>query len=93
MKNFLAPLVAISFVIAAPASAADESRATRLGCYQEVKVPAQFSVKRVKIKDEYRQYIKRMNGRIDLIKFPAVYCEDTTKVAEAHTIMREIVCN
>ena len=93
MKNFLAPLVAISFFIAAPVSAANESRATRLGCYQEVKVPAQYSVKRVKIKDEYRQYIKRTNGRIDLMEFPAVYREDKTKVAEAHTVMREIVCN
>ncbi|MDC1481200.1 hypothetical protein N8146_02560 [Ascidiaceihabitans sp.] len=51
MKRFLAPLVAISFVVAAPVSAAGESRATRVGCYQEVKVAAQYSVKRVKIKD------------------------------------------
>lgn len=80
MKHFLAPVVAISFVIAAPASVADE-------------FPAQYSVKRVKIKDEYRQYIKRTNGRIDLMEFPAVYREDKTKVAEAHTVMREIVCN
>jgi|TARA_B110000977_G_scaffold41445_1_gene55794 hypothetical protein len=50
-------------------------------------------VKRLKIKDEYSQYIKRTNGRIDLMEFPAVYCEDKTKVAEAHTVMREIVCN
>ena len=51
MKRFLAPLAAISFVVAAPVSAAGESRATRVGCYQEVKVAAQYSVKRVKIKD------------------------------------------
>ena len=93
MKNFLAPLVAISFVIAPPAFTADETRATRLGCYQEVKFTAQYSVKRVKIKDEYRQYIKRTNGRIDLMEFPAVYREDKTKIAEAHTVMREIVWN
>ena len=93
MKRFLAPLVAISFVVAAPVSAAGESRATRVGCYQEVKVAAQYSVKRLKIKDEYSQYIKRTNGRIDLMEFPAVYREDKTKVAEAHTVMREIVCN
>ena len=36
MKRFLAPLVAISFVVAAPVSAADESRATRVGYFQEV---------------------------------------------------------
>ena len=93
MKRFLAPLAAISFVVAAPVSAAHESRATRVGCYQEVKVPAQYSVKRVKIKDEYRQHIKRTNGRIHLMEFPAGYREDKTKVAEAHTVMRKIVCN
>ncbi|MDB4196833.1 hypothetical protein N9777_00890 [Ascidiaceihabitans sp.] len=50
-------------------------------------------MKRVKIKDEYRQYIKRTKSWIDLMDFPAVYREDKTKVAEAHTVMREIVCN
>jgi hypothetical protein len=93
MKHFLSPLVAISFVVAASVSAVDESRPTRVGYYQEVKVPAQYSVKRVKIKDEYRQNIKRTNGRIDLMEFPAVYREDKTKVAEVHTVMREIVCS
>jgi len=47
-------------------------------------------VKRVKIKDEYRQYIKRTKNCIELMDFPAVYREDKTKVAEAHTVMREI---
>ena len=50
-------------------------------------------MKRVKIKDEYRQYIKRTKSCIDLMDFPAVYREDKTKVAEAHSVMREIVCN
>ena len=85
--------MAISFVIAAPESAAYDSRASRVGFYQKVKVLAQYSEKRVKIKNEYRQYIKGTNGRIDLIEFPAVHREDKTKVAKAHTVMREIGCN
>ena len=36
MKHFLSPLVAISFVIAASVSVVDESRATRVGYFQEV---------------------------------------------------------
>lgn len=91
MKHFLAPIAAIAVLVGTPAMA-DETRAKRVGCFQEVKVPAQYTVKRVLIKDSYRQYIKRSNGRIDLMEYPAVYREDKTQVAEAHTVMREVVC-
>jgi hypothetical protein len=84
MKHFLAPIAAIAMVAAVPALAED-SKATRVGCFKQVQVPAKYSVKRVKIKDSYRQYIKRANGRIDLMEYPAVYREDT--------VMREIVCD
>jgi hypothetical protein len=64
-----------------------------LSAIRKLKIFAQYKLKRGKIKEEYRQYSKRTNGRIDLMECPAVYCEDKTKFAEAHTVMLEIVCN
>jgi hypothetical protein len=92
MKRFLAPIALVTMVFGMPV-VAEGSKATRVGCFQQVQEPAQYSIKRVKIKDSYRQYVKRTNGQIDLMEYPAVYREDKKLVSEAHTVMREIVCN
>ncbi|MEM9854217.1 MAG: hypothetical protein AAF841_07150 [Pseudomonadota bacterium] len=77
---------------ASPAHAVDETGATRIACFIEVDVPAKYSIKKIKIKEAYRQYIKRRNGRIDLMEFPATYKEERTLVEPAHKVMREVHC-
>lgn len=97
MKSILMSAVAFSVLSVMPAAAQEghinDVNAKRVGCYKQVTVPAKYSLKRVKIKDSYRQYIKRTNGRIDLMEYPAVYREDKTLVAPAHQVMREVKCN
>lgn len=91
MKQLIIVGLAVSGLYAAPVFA--DENATRIGCFQQVEVPATYSVKRVEIKKSHRKYIKRTNGRIDLMEYPAVYREDKTLVAKAHTVMREVKCS
>lgn len=70
----------------------NDPNAKRVGCYRQVEIPAQYSVKKVLIKESYRQYIKRANGRIDLMEYPPVYREDKTQIAPAQVVMREVKC-
>lgn len=92
MKQIVLSLAALSMLTSVPAWAGDPN-AKRLGCYRQVEVPAKYSVKRIKIKDSYRQYVKRANGRIDLMEYPAVYREEKTLVAEAEIVMRQVNCS
>ncbi len=70
----------------------NDPNARRVGCYRQVQIPARYSVKKVLIKESYRQYIKRANGRIDLMEYPPVYREDKTQIAPPETVMREVKC-
>lgn len=95
MLRIIVPAVAIGLLSASGASAAtvNDKHAKRIACYKQVMVPATYSVKKVKIKDSYRQYVKRTNGRIDLMEYPPVYREEKTVKEEAHIVMRQIVCD
>ncbi len=70
----------------------NDPNATRIGCYRQVQVPAKFSVKKILVKESYRQYIKRANGRIDLMEYPPVYREEKKMIAPPETVMREVTC-
>lgn len=100
MKRYILSVLAVSAMCNAVPAAAQQGindpindpNATRIGCYRQMIVPAKYSVKKIKIKDSYRQYIKRTNGRIDLMEYPAVYREERTMVAPAEKVMRQIPC-
>jgi len=94
MKMSVAACAGALALLAAPgAQAQGESQRERLvACYNQVKVPAKYSVNKVKIKDAERKYIRR-NGRIELVEYPAVYREDKTLVEPAHVVMQEIPCD
>ncbi|MCZ0810991.1 MAG: hypothetical protein ACQEVT_11695 [Pseudomonadota bacterium] len=63
-----------------------------IGCFQKVHVPAQYDVKKIKIKDAERKYVKR-NGRIELIEYAPVFREEKTLLKEAYEVMQEIPCD
>lgn len=79
-------------VLAATAAQAGEGKPRLLGCYERVLVPAQYNVKKTKIKDAERKYVKR-NGRWELLEYPAVYEEHKTVIKGEYYVMREIACN
>jgi len=94
MKMSLAALAGAVVLMAASDARAQEptQRERLLACYQQVKVPAKYSVNKVKIKEAERKYIRR-NNRIELVEYPAVYREDRTLVEPAHVVMQEIPCD
>lgn len=91
MKRFILMSIGLSMLASAPAYANGQNP-KRVGCYVQVNVPAKYRVKQVKIKDSYRQYIKRFNGQIDLVEYPAIYREEKRMIEEAHIVMREVTC-
>lgn len=96
MKRYILSGLAISVLSTAVPAAAQQGindpNAIRIGCYRQVQVPAKYSVKKILVKDSYRQYIKRTNGRIDLMEYPPVYREERKMIAPAETVMREVRC-
>ncbi|WP_372885910.1 hypothetical protein [Shimia sp.] len=77
--------------VALPGVTAEEAK--RIGCFRQVTVPAEYRTTKKKIKDSYRVYVKRANGRIDLMEYPPVYEETKHLVKEAYTLMKEVDCN
>ena len=76
-----------------PTAAHADENAKPIGCFREFHEPAKYNVTRKKVKDSYRKYIKRTNGRIDLMEYPPVYEEIKTLVEEAHIVMRQVKCD
>jgi len=83
-------LAALATCVAMPAYAS-EGKPRLLGCYQRVLVPAEYDVKKTKIKDAVRKYVKR-NGRYELLEYPAVYQEHKTLIRGEYYVMQEIQC-
>ena len=44
------------------------------------------------MKGEKRQYEHR-NGRIEMVKYPAVYKEVRTKISDSHYVMVQVACH
>ncbi|MCT4559499.1 MAG: hypothetical protein N4A61_15735 [Pelagimonas sp.] len=91
MKNLISALILALLGSHAAADAADSGQPRLIACYKEVKVGAQYSVKKVLIKKAERKYIKRGED-IRLVEYPAVYREDKTLIKPAHVVMKEVVC-
>lgn len=91
MKRFILLFVGLCVLASVPVqTSAQQSK--RLGCFVQVNVPAQYSVKKIKVKDSYRQYVKRTNGQIDLMEYPAVYREEKKLIKGPEIIMRQVEC-
>lgn len=91
MKRFIFLSIGLCMLASVPVQASAQ-KSKRLGCFVQVNVPAKYSVKKIKIKDSYRQYVKRTNGQIDLMEYPAVYREEKKLIAGPEIIMRQVAC-
>lgn len=89
MPKVIFAAVALTVMAAVPAHAGDNARV--LACFKEVKVAAQYSVKKVLVKEAERKYVRR-NGLVLLVEYPAIYREDKTLVEPEHILMREVKC-
>lgn len=83
---FSAAIAAVAF--AAPAMAWEGQT---VACYGKHLEPAKYTYTKHMIKGEKKQYEHR-NGRIELVKYPAVYKQKATKVSDAHYVMVQVPC-
>lgn len=83
---FSAAVAAIAF--AAPAMAWEGET---VACFDKHLVPAKYSSTKVLVKGEKKQYEHR-NGRIELVRYPAVYKEVRTKTSDSHYVMTQVMC-
>lgn len=88
MKKTLFSALVATVAFAAPAMAWEGQT---VACYDKHLVPAKYEYSKKKIKDEKKQYEHR-NGRIELVKYPAVYKQKAVKVADAHYVMVQVAC-
>lgn len=70
----------------------DGARARLLACFEEVLMPAKVLVEPILIEPKKRQYVKRRNGTIELVEYPAVYVEERTVLEPEYIEYRQIPC-
>lgn len=88
MKKTLISAAVAAVAFAAPAMAWEGQT---VACYGKHLVPAKYSYSKHMIKGEKKQYEHR-NGRIELVKYPAVYKQTATKIADSHYVMVQVPC-
>ncbi len=89
MKKTLFTLVIAAIGFAAPAMAWEGNT---VACYDKHLVPAKYTYTKHMVKDSKKQYEHR-NGRIELVKYPAVYRQVATLKKEAHYVMVQVKCH
>jgi len=67
-------------------------QARLIACFEDVMMPAKVLVEHVLITPEKRQYVKRRNGTVELVEYPAVYRQKRTLLEPAYRELREIPC-
>ena len=89
----------IAATICASGALADEvyvdvngERARLIACFEEVMMPAKYLVEHVLVTPAKRQYVKRRNGTVELVEYPAVYVEERTLLEPGHLELRQIPC-
>lgn len=63
-----------------------------LACFEEVMMPAKVLVEHVLVTPEKRQYVKRRNGTVELVEYPAVYRQERTLLEPSYVELRQIPC-
>ncbi|EAQ11538.1 hypothetical protein BD830_10516 [Maritimibacter alkaliphilus HTCC2654] len=93
-------ILTLFFVAAAGSASAEEryinignDRVKLLACFNEVMVPAKYSVKKVLMEPARQAYVKRSTGRVELVEYPAVYREERTLLEASYKLMKPIPCN
>lgn len=68
------------------------SPARLLACFEEVMMPATVLVEHELVAPERRQYVKRRNGTVELVEYPARYRQKRTVLEPAYLELRQIPC-
>ena len=66
--------------------------ARRLACFEQVIMPAKVLVEHVLISPEKRQYVKRRDGTLELVEYPAAYRQERTLLEPSYVELRQIPC-
>ena len=89
----------IAVMISVTGAAAEETyvevngeRARLIACFEEVMMPAKYLVEHVLVTPAKRQYVKRRNGTVELVEYPAVYVEERTLLEPGYLELRQITC-
>ncbi|MFY0624263.1 MAG: hypothetical protein JXQ89_21475 [Pelagimonas sp.] len=92
MRSLVISMTLALFAATAASAGTDTQGQPRvIACYKEVKVGAQYSVKKVLIQPAERKYLKK-GDVIRLVEYPAVYREDRKLIKPEHVVMKEIPC-
>ncbi len=67
-------------------------QARLIACFEDVMMPAKYLVEHILMTPERRQYVKRRNGTVELVEYPAVYRQERTLLEPAYRELREIPC-
>jgi len=68
------------------------SPARLLACFEEVMMPATVLVEHELVAPERRQYVKRRDGTLELVEYPARYRQIRTVLEPAYVELRQIPC-
>ena len=68
------------------------SPARLLACFEEVMMPAKVLVEPILVSPERRAYVKRRDGSIELVEYPAHYREKRTVLVPAYVELRQVPC-
>ncbi|MEZ5722282.1 MAG: hypothetical protein R3D59_12030 [Paracoccaceae bacterium] len=68
------------------------SPARLLACFEEVMMPATVLVEHELVVPERRQYVKRRDGTLELVEYPARYRQIRTVLEPAYVELRQIPC-
>lgn len=74
--------------LAAPAMAWEGKT---VACFNKEWVPPTYSSKKTLIK-EAKELYEHKNGRIELVRYPAVYRVDYSAKSEGHFVMKKVSC-
>lgn len=68
------------------------SPARLLACFEEVMMPATVLVEPILVSPERRAYVKRRDGSIELVEYPAHYREKRTVLEPQYVELRQVPC-
>lgn len=68
------------------------SPARLLACFEQVRMPAKVLVEPILVAPERRAYVKRRDGTIELVEYPARYREKRTVLEPEYVELRQIPC-
>ncbi len=89
MKKTLISAAAVIVTLSASSAMAWEGET--VACFEKEMVGPTYATAEVLVKPAKEQY-EHKNGRIELVRYKAVYREVRTKLTEGRWVMKEVMC-